>query len=409
MKRRDFLGTVPALITVPWMMPANPFNMADLVGSDTVRRSDLKITNIEVYTVNVTDHTSWILVRLRTNQGLEGFGEGSIGNQVQLPELLSFYKYIRGGSPLDIEKYRQEAWDRAVSGGLRMATAMSAIEQAMWDLVGKAQGVPVYELLGSKLRDELPLYANINRATDERTPEGFAANAAKAVSEGFKAVKAAPFDGFPKRFAPTEELAAATDLGIACVEAIREAVGPDVKIMIDCHSNFEVERAVAIAKRLEPQNLTWYEEPVAPLQIEDSRAIRSQISQRMAGGEHLLGVDGFTPLCKEDAFDVIMPDVKHCGGIMEGQRIAAMAEQYNVAVAPHNPSGPVSTAATAQWCVGMPNFEILEYQWGEADWRADLLNPPEHIQDGMLKISDAPGLGFEMNMNLLRSHLCSIC
>jgi len=257
-------------------------------------------------------------------------------------------------------------------------------------------------LFGGKVRDSLPVYANINRATDPRTPDGFAAAARRAVREGFRAIKAAPFDGFPPAGSPVSVIDAAVDAGIAAVVAMREAVGPEVQIMVDCHSFFDVERAVAVARRLEPQRLTWYEEPVAPERVDDTVAIKQRIGQRMAGGELLFGVAGFAPLVQRHAVDVIMPDVKHCGGLLELTRIAAAADAEGVAVAPHNPSGPISTAACVQVGAGMKNLNFLELQYGEVPWRGELLTPPERFVDGRITVPDKPGFGVALNDDAVR-------
>jgi galactonate dehydratase len=197
---------------------------------------------------------------------------------------------------------------------------------------------------------------------------------------------------------------AAKELGIACVEAMRQAVGPAVAIKIDCHSFFDVDLAIEVARRLDAQQLSWYEEPVAPTNADDTREIKDAITQPMAGGEFLFGVAGFDALCRRQAVDIIMPDVKHCGGLQEARSIAALAALHGVSVSPHNPSGPVATLASAQLCAGMPNFEILEYQWGEVAWRGDLIEPPERFQDGALAVPDGPGFGIELNDRLVTEH-----
>jgi galactonate dehydratase len=185
---------------------------------------------------------------------------------------------------------------------------------------------------------------------------------------------------------------------------MRQAVGASVAIKIDCHSFFDVDLAVEVARRLEPQRLSWYEEPVPPQQVEDTRAIRDAITQPMAGGEFLFGMQGFAPLISNQAVDVVMPDVKHCGGLQEARHIAALADLHDVAVSPHNPSGPVATAASVQLCAGMPNFDILEYQWGEVSWRGELVDPPERFEAGQIALTDRPGLGVELNDALVREH-----
>ncbi|MDE2851140.1 MAG: mandelate racemase/muconate lactonizing enzyme family protein [Acidobacteriota bacterium] len=369
-----------------------------------VAEQRLKVEEMHFTSVRVSQRTTWMFVHVHTNLGLVGLGECSLGRRRELPELQPAFEAARGHSPFEIEAYRGAGRKRAAQGGLAEATAFSAIEQALWDLVGKAVDAPVHALTGGSVRDSLPAYANINRATRERTPEGFATNAQAAVAEGFKAIKAAPFDGFPPLDAPEADVAAAADLGVACVEAIREAVGPDVDILIDCHSFFDVDLAVDVARRVEPQNLAWYEEPVAPTDVAATVAIERVIEQRMAGGEFLFGIEGFGPLCREQAVDVIMPDVKHCGGLLEARKIAAVAELDGIAVSPHNPSGPVATAASAQLCAGLPNFEILEMQWGEAAWRGDLIEPPERFENGSIAVPDGPGLGVELNDAVAREH-----
>lgn len=367
-----------------------------------VAEQRLKVEEMHFTSVRVSQRTTWMFVHVHTNLGLVGLGECSLGRRRELPELQPAFEAARGHSPFEIEAYRGAGRKRAAEGGIAEATAFSAVEQALWDLVGKAVDAPVHALTGGSVRDSLPTYANINRATRERTPEGFATNAQAAVAEGFKAIKAAPFDGFPPLDAPEADVAAAADMGVACVEAIREAVGPDVDILIDCHSFFDVDLAVDVARRVEPQNLAWYEEPVAPTDVAATVAIERAIEQRMAGGEFLFGIEGFGPLCREQAVDVIMPDVKHCGGLLEARKIAAVAELDGIAVSPHNPSGPVATAASAQLCAGLPNFEILEMQWGEAAWRGDLIEPPERFENGSIAVPDGPGLGVELNEAVAR-------
>ncbi len=398
--RRQAVAAAGAAATLPFA--ASPILAIQPFG--TAERS-LRIEEMELTSVRVSERTAWMFVHVRTNLGLAGLGECSLGNRRELPALEEAFEAARGRSPFDIEAYRAAGRERAKAGGMFEATAFSAIEQALWDLVGKAVDAPVHQLTGGLLRQSLPAYANINRATRERTPAAFAANASAAVEDGFAAIKAAPFDGFPALDAPASEVAAAADLGVACVEAIRAAVGPDVDILIDCHSFFDVDLAIDVARRLEPQNLAWYEEPVAPTDVVATKAIERGIEQRMAGGEFLFGIEGFGPLCREQAVDVVMPDVKHCGGLHEARKIAAIAELDGVAVSPHNPSGPVATAASAQLCAGLPNFEILEMQWGEAAWRGNLVEPPERFENGSIAVPEGPGLGVELNGRVARAHV----
>lgn len=377
----------------------------------------LRITAIETFVVDVSPKGNWVFVRLRTNHGLSGLGEAShgmpggaqrvAGARRMVGLLGEFFELVRNESPFDIEQYRQRGMSKARAGKLPAATAFSAIEQALWDLCGKAAGVPVCDLLGGRLRSELPVYANINRATVERTPEAFAANAAAAVRQGFRTLKAAPFDGFPNlATASKAEIDKAKELGIACVEAIRKAAGPQVEVYIDCHSFFDVPLAIEVAKRLEPLRLGWYEEPVPPERVAETLEIKRGIRQRMSGGEILFGMEGFRELCEKHAVDVIMPDVKHCGGLQEARNIAALANLHGgIEVSPHNPAGPVSTIASAHLCAGIPNFRVLEYQWGEVDWRHDLVTPAEVFEKGGIRVPvNRPGFGVELNDKLVQAH-----
>jgi galactonate dehydratase len=375
----------------------------------------VRVTGFELLPVRATERTVWLMIRLRTDAGLTGLGEASdafgFANTSKQDaarmesELRRFFALVEGKSPLDIESYRQRSEPMVGKGGLPAATAYSAIEQALWDLAGKSLDVPSYTLFGGRVRDTLQVYANINRATKPRTPAGFAAAAKAAVAEGFRAVKGAPFDGFPPPGSPAAAVEAAVDQGIASVVAMRDAIGPTVELMIDCHSFFDVALAERVAHILEPQQLAWYEEPVAPTRIEDTIEIRRRIRQPMAGGEILFGMAGFAPLTRGRAVNVIMPDVKHCGGLLELTRIAAMADADGVSVAPHNPSGPVSTAASIQVCAVIKNFRLLEFQWGEVDWRRDVLNPPELFARGAIGVPDRAGFGIELNDNVVRAHL----
>jgi galactonate dehydratase len=373
-----------------------------------------KLTRLELLPVRATARTAWLFARLHTDAGLTGLGEASdafgFANTSQqdaarmTSELNGFFELVKGRSPLEINFYRQAGLQRATAGGLLSATAYSAIEQALWDLAGKLLEQPTYNLLGGKLRSKLPVYANINRATQPRTPDGFAASAKRAVADGFRFLKLAPFDGFKRAdFADPANAKPVID-GIACIKAVRDAVGSGVEIMVDAHSLFDVPLSIDVARRLEPYQLAWYEEPVAPELVDDTVAIRRAIKQPMAGGETLFQMKGFAPLCRNKAVEVIMPDVKHCGGLLELSHIAAMAALEGVTVAPHNPSGPICTAASVQVCAGMRNFKLLELQWGEVPWRGELVTPNETYVNGEIAVPTGAGFGVTLNDALVKRY-----
>ena len=368
-----------------------------------------RIVKTELLPVRATARTVWLFVRLTDQQGRQGLGEASdafgFGATTKADalrmesELQALSGLLPDATP---GRFIARARARAAAGGQVTATAYSAIEQALWDLAGQQQAVPIASLLGKRVHTRLPLYANINRATSPRTPAGFADAARRAYAEGFRAFKLAPFDGFPPPGSPSAAIEGAVEAGIASVFAVRQAVGRQARVMVDCHSVFDVERARDVAQRLEPAALTWYEEPVAPTRVAETKQIRGLIKQPMAGGEMLFGVEGFAPLC--DAVHVIMPDVKHCGGLAEFVRIARMAGEHRVEVSPHNPAGPVSTVATLHAACVCPNVKLVEIQWGEVPWRPDLVTPAEPIAQGEITLSDRPGLGLRLNEDLVRRY-----
>lgn len=377
------------------------------------------ISAIKVHEVKVNQRGNWYLIELKTNKGLTGIGEASHGfalkdgPSVLLSEIKHYFELIKGSPLLAVGQFRQHGLPRAVEKGKTSATAFSGVEQALWDLAGKSLNVPVYALLGGKLHEKLKVYANINRATNERDTGGkrkissFQKNAEEALKQGFKAVKLAPFDEMSAlNKSNPQQIKTDIDYAISCIEAVRSTIGPSKDLLIDVHSHLDKTLAVDTAKRLEESNLYWYEEAIDPAKFPaETKYITDQIGQRSAGGEAIFGRKGFAELIANRALDVIMPDVKHCGGIQELRFIAAMAEAADgISVAPHNPSGPVATAASVQVCASIPNFSILEYAHGEVPWRADLLSPAERFVDGYIHVPDAPGLGHSLNKAVLDKH-----
>lgn len=354
-----------------------------------------RVTGMEVLPVVVSKRTNWRFLRLSTNVGVTGLGEASAGDP-EISDLETFYDLLRDS--LSIQAYRRAGLPRAQAGGVRAAAAFSAIEQALWDIRGKLLEAPVHELLGGRVRDSVPLYANINRMTQNRVPEGFATSAALARDAGFRAVKAAPFDGFPSPQEPLEAIEAATTDGVDAMLAIREAVGEDMAVKVDCHSAFDFSSAVSAAERMRPARLDWFEEPLPIDDVNGIRAVRDAIDQRLAGGERGFGVTSFLPLITAHAVDVIMPDVTLCGGVLEMLHIARAAEAHGMTISPHNARGPVATAVALSVCAAAGNVESLELQWGEADWRSTIIDPPERVEGGMLAITDLPGFGIELNI-----------
>jgi len=363
----------------------------------------VKITHVALQRVAVSRRGNWQFVQVHTDSGLIGLGEASQGGNdgaVARTILEDVAPAIAGLDPLDREPLFQRF--RALGAQRAGATALSAIEQALWDIAGQAAGQPIWRLLGGKLRRSVWVYANINRSTSDRSPDGFAENARRAVAAGFRAIKLAAFDDVPRLETP--DAFATIQLGVDRVLAVREAAGPEVQVLLDCHSHFNAAWAIRVARQLEPARLFWYEDPVPRDDVDGLVRVHESIEQPVATGETLFGRAAFWELFTRRALDVAMPDVKHCGGIGEMRKIAAMAEPAHVQVAPHHPSGPVAMAATVHAVATMPNFTILEYAFGEVPWRESLIEPAESIVDGYYRVPDAPGLGVTLNEAALAEH-----
>ncbi len=364
----------------------------------------MKITSLTPLVVQVNRRGDWLFVQIETDEGIIGSGEAShSGNDALcLAVLEQFATQLTGKDPGQIVSIRHQL--RKVDGGRVYNTALSAVEQALWDILGRHLDVPVHVLFGGAMRDRVRLYANINRHVNDRSPAGFARAAVQAAQEGFTAIKLAPFDeltpGDHIRTGPKATWRA----GVERVRAVRKAIGDEVELAVDCHSRMGRAESVIIAAELADCNLFWFEEPVRHTQPDDLRLISERVSMPTASAESVFGIEGFRPFLTQHTVDAIMPDVKHCGGILELTEIAAAARMNHILVAPHNPAGPLSTAATAQVASTWSNFYILEYAWGEVDWRADLLDPVERIEDGYLVVSHGPGLGHRLNPDIVAAH-----
>ncbi len=353
----------------------------------------LKIKSIDTETVHVNHRGNWIFVSILAEDGTTGIGEVSHGrDDTCITELIEYLKpSLIGLNVFDLESYRNRFFRD--SEGHTYHTAISGIEHALWDIAGKSIGVPIYQLLGGKCRNRIRLYANINRATLDRSPQGFAINAEKAVSDGFSAIKCAPFDGVSASDISKGSLNAAIYLGVDRIRAVRSAIGPDVDLMVDCHSRFNAGLIIQTAKALDDLNLFWVEDPVPLTDLDAVAHVSRSTSMPIATGERLRTLTDFERLLKHGRVDYILPDVKHVGGVLGLKKIATLAETTNVKVTPHNPSGPVATAASVQCMASIQNFGILEYAWGEVDWRSQLIDPPEKINNGFIELTTRTGLG----------------
>jgi galactonate dehydratase len=226
----------------------------------------------------------------------------------------------------------------------------------------------------------------------------------RAISAGFGAVKLAPFDGMPARLRDPAKIREFMQSGLDCASAVRRVIGPQRDLLIDVHSHFDREHGLELARRFEPLNLFWLEEVTPAEPVEDLAAINKAAKMPTAGGESIYGVEGFYPYIKAKAVDIVMPDVKYGGGMLELKKISALAQAAGIPVAPHGPASPVGNMAAAHICATLPNFHILEFSYGEVPWRAEVISPPESLDRGHIVLTSRPGLGIELNETILRRY-----
>jgi galactonate dehydratase len=346
---------------------------------------------------------NFVFVEIETDEGLTGLGEATLEGKAQTiaAAVADLSRYLVGKDPRRIEEhayamYRNAFW----RGGPVLNSAISGVEQALWDIKGQALGAPVYELLGGPCRERVKAYAN-GWFAGARTPEEYAERAAWATSQGFRALKWDPF-GRSDLFIDRET----ANQAVECVQAVRAAVGPDVELLIEVHGRLSPANAIRLAHRLEPYDIGFYEEPVPPENIAAMEKVARAVNVPIATGERLFTVFGFRELLERQVADIIQPDPCHTGGISGLKKIAGMAEAYYVAVAPHNPNGPVATAVCLQLAACLPNFLFLETPLDlGAPWRKELLTEPlETFVDGYYELPTKPGLGIQLNMDVVKAH-----
>ncbi len=369
------------------------------------------IKEFKVLTIQTGMGKNWIFVLLISDSGLIGLGEASQSGDDQqvrwlleqklLPRLIGLDPVMDGN--LFIQQIVKRKLGQRVDG-FQENTAISSIEQALWDLRAQNVNLPIYNYFGGRLRTEIPLYANLNRALVDRSPESFGSLAMKAVKDGFKAVKCTPFDGVTPFLARNQWIEKVRD-GINRIAAVRECIGVDVDLMVDCHGRFSAADAIWLIKELEQFDLYWVEDPIWSTEdLDQLREVRRKTEVRLAGGERVRGLHEAQLILRDRLLDVIMPDVKHCLGVTSWFHIAAMAEAMNIGIAPHNPAGPVSTAFSAQLCAIIPNLVWLEFPYSEVPWRNTVVTPEENISNGVYRLSESPGNGLQLNLKGLEQH-----
>ena len=359
----------------------------------------MKITELTTHVLG-TPWRDLTFVQVHTDEGLVGVGETRMLGHTQA--LLGYLaeasgNHVVGSDPFDIESLvrRMKYGDYGRAGEIVMS-GIGCVEMACWDIVGKALGQPVWRLLGGKVNERIKAYAN-GWYTVERTPEEFRAAARRVVERGYQALKFDPFGSGRMELEHAERMRA-----VGLVEAVRDAVGPEVEILVEMHGRFAAHEAIRVAGLLEPFAPAWLEEPVPPENLKALAKVARHTPLPIATGERIHDRLEFRELFEQQSVDVIQPDIGHLGGILETRKLAATAEAHYVMIAPHNVGGPVLTAANLHLAACTPNFKIQEHFNDFADEEVKQAAPgvPE-VRDGAFDLPTAPGLGVELDVDFV--------
>jgi galactonate dehydratase len=366
--------------------------------------SDLKITDIKCGFIR---NGSGLFVKVHTNQGIWGCGEGVDATPGTYHLVKSFGRRITGKSPLNVhrlfEDIRKSGVFQGAQSGMYVAV-LTAVESALWDLTGKALGLPVYQLLGGKFRDKIRVYCDtaLYRA-ESPTPEKFAEAAMEAVKMGFTAVKfdideardPNKYDAYNWTASPAE-----LDRMYNQIAAVRKAVGPKIDVCVDMHGKYDAVTGMQVAKRFEDLNLMWLEEPIPAENVEAYLKITSSTSTPICAGENIYLGHGFRRLLEIGGVDIVMPDLQKAGGLGEGQRIANLANLYYVPFAPHMVASFLGAMASCHVCASVPNFLIMEWQiyfHTNPMFKEIVTFDESMVKDGFITLSEKPGVGVEIN------------
>ena len=365
------------------------------------QRPKLKITDVRTAMVRV--HGPQAHIRVYTDQGLVGHGEATDA-AVGTPALVnSFRRFLVGKDPLNIdaiwEQIRQGGIFSGAQGG-QYTTALSGLEIALWDLAGKALGMPIYQLMGGKFRDRIRIYCDTDMRGSPLGPEGDR-KVAFVEEAGFTVAKI-DLDGarHPNRLDPVDRTAdiAEMDRMMAWIRHIREKLPKSIELAADMHGFYDAATGKHVAQAAEEFRLLWLEEPVPPENIDAMANIRRSTKTRIACGENLYMRWGFTSLLEKQAVDIIQPDFQKTGGLSEARKIANLAEAYYIPLAPHCVVSPLGMMATAHVCATIPNFLVCEWHWVNFPelWK-NWVKEGEIIEKGFVTVPDRPGIGVEMN------------
>lgn len=361
----------------------------------------MNVTKVDCFLI-AAGWRNYTFVKIQTDAGLVGWGEGTLGwKETAVRELVLDYgrRYLVGQSPFDIEDLWFRLYQIEHNTGPVMYSAMAGIEMALWDLVGKACNQPVYNLVGGKVRSRVKAYANgwYSSVADLRE---LSEKAKGVVARGYKALKFDPF-GPGGREISRADLSNA----VKTVEAVRNAIGEDIDILLEFHGRFSPIMALEAIRAMVPLNPAWCEEPIPAHNNESMAQVVAGSPLRVATGEHIYSRFGFLDLLQRKAAHVIQPDITYSGGFLETKKIAALAEAHYVSVAPHNCDGPLKTVAGIHLAANVPNFLILEtFQDYDVPWREELTSGTPRLKSGYYEVPTGPGWGIEVNESVFEDH-----
>jgi galactonate dehydratase len=411
--RRSFLSKAAMAAAIAPLAPLATFGKGYETALDKTPMasppSDLKITDIKCGYIKGS-----LFVKIYTNQNIWGCGEGVDAVPGTYHLVKNFGARLKGQNPLNVhrlfESIRKGGFFQGAQSGMYVAV-LSAIETALWDIAGKALNVPVYQLLGGKFRDKIRVYCDT--ALYQRSlpqPKDFAEAAKKAKDMGFNAIK---FDldqaNDPNKYDTYNWTASPAELQrmVDQMTAAREAVGPNIDICVDMHGRYDAVTGQAVAKRLEPLNLMWLEEPIPAENVEAYKLITESTSTPICAGENHYLAYGFRRMLEIGAVDIVMPDLQKAGGLGEGQRIANLANLYYTPFAPHMVASFLGAMASAHVCASVPNFLILEWQsYFHTDpmFKEIVQYEGEWIKNSFITLSEKPGIGVEINEEAMKKY-----
>lgn len=367
--------------------------------------NNLKLETVRAHVVPVSDKSAWVLLEARLADGSRGFGEVTcFGQEASLEHEINALNTRIPNGGVDIFGPALALLAQAELTTAR-ALVRSGLEQALYDALSRASKVPLTGMLGGRFHKQTRCYANINRGISDRTPSGFASRAIAIAEQGYQAIKIAPFDGYRSNNGSKMAASRLFDLGVERITAVRNALAPEIDLMIDCHARFDLFSAGALLKELQNLDIFWLEDIVDYSQA-DTRSLHSLRQRahsngtRLAGGEQLRSLQDTNALLAKTCCDVILPDLR-LTGIRNAISILQLATEHGVSVSLHNPVGPVLDAISQHVAASLPSFLILERQVGETPLFEDLGGKHTELTNGNLTLNQSPGFGFEIDDALL--------